>query len=86
MKKYIRLILCACVLSMTLGLTSCESYLERSEESIVNEQDAYKNFFNFQGFTEELYYCIPLFYNNYWQSDFNWGEDEFIRVGSTWFF
>ena len=64
MKKYIRLILCACVLSMTLGLTSCESYLERSEESIVNEQDAYKNFFNFQGFTEELYYCIPLFYNN----------------------
>lgn len=69
----------------SLGLVSCESYLDRDEASIIDEEDAYKNFTNFQGFTEELYYCIPLFHGNYWQSDFNWGEDEIIVAGSTWF-
>lgn len=69
----------------SIGLVSCESYLDRDEASIIDEEDAYKNFTNFQGFTEELYYCIPLFHGNYWQSDFNWGEDEIIVAGSTWF-
>ena len=73
------------MLLASLGMYSCQDYLDRDEESIVNEEDAFKNFRNFQGFTEELYYCIPLFHGNYWQSDFNWGEDEIIVAGSTWF-
>lgn len=87
MKKYFKIILCGSILSILLsGLVSCTDYLDRDEESIINGEDAYKNFLNFQGFTEELYYCIPLFHNHYWQSSFNWGEDELIVAGATWFF
>lgn len=86
MRKYIKTILCSGLFCMALGLTSCESYLDRDEDSIVSQEDAFKNFYSFQGFTEELYYCIPLFHNGYWNSDFNWGEEELIVVGSTWFF
>lgn len=85
MNKYFKSILIGGMFFAALGMTSCKDYLDRDEDSIVNSEDAYKNFTNFQGFTEELYYCIPLFHGNYWQSDFNWGEDEIIVAGSTWF-
>lgn len=85
MNKYFKSILVSGMFLAGIGITSCQDYLDRDEDSIVNSEDAYKNFTNFQGFTEELYYCIPLFHGNYWQSDFNWGEDEIIVAGSTWF-
>lgn len=40
-------------------MTSCEDYLDKSPESTVSEEDAFKNFRNFQGFIEEIYNCIP---------------------------
>lgn len=70
---------------MGIGFSSCTAYLDRSEDSIVSADLFYKNFYNFQGFTEELYYCIPPMNCAYWQSDYNWGEDELIVAGSTWF-
>lgn len=84
-KNYFKYLMAGGIFLSSMSFVSCESYLDRDEESIINEEDAYKNFTNFQGFTEELYYCIPLFHGNYWQSDFNWGEDEIIVAGSTWF-
>jgi starch-binding outer membrane protein, SusD/RagB family len=41
-----------------LIFSSCESYLDKSPESGVGENDAYKNFISFQGFVEEMYNCI----------------------------
>lgn len=61
-----------------LGMISCEDYLDKAPESTVSANDAFKNFRNFQGFTEELYYCIPDFAHGYWTNSFNWGEDEII--------
>lgn len=84
-KNYFKYLMAGGIFLSSMSFVSCESYLDRDKESIINEEDAYKNFTNFQGFTEELYYCIPLFHGNYWQSDFNWGEDEIIVAGSTWF-
>lgn len=86
MKTTIRNILCG-VVCMTVGMnfSSCTDYLDRSEDTIVSADMFYKNFYNFQGFTEELYYCIPPFNCSFWQSDYNWGEDELIVAGSTWF-
>ncbi|GAA4300304.1 RagB/SusD family nutrient uptake outer membrane protein [Aestuariibaculum suncheonense] len=55
---------------------SCEDYLDKSEETNISEEEAFKNFINFQGFTEELYQCIPDFTNRYWTNSWNWGEDE----------
>ncbi|MCH7396643.1 RagB/SusD family nutrient uptake outer membrane protein [Belliella sp. DSM 107340] len=58
--------------------TSCEDYLDRTPESVISEEIAFVNFENFQGFTEELYQCIPNFTTNYWTTTWNWGEDEIV--------
>lgn len=64
------------VLLTTAGLLSCNKFLDRTPQSIIASDDAFKNFTNFQGFTEELYHCIPDFTNAYWTNSWNWGEDE----------
>lgn len=84
MKKYTRTLFYTGIFSLSLGLMSCEDYLDKAPESIVSEEDAFKNFHNFQGFTEELYYCIPDFAHGYWSNSFNWGEDEIISFGITY--
>lgn len=81
MKKYVRPLLYSALFTVCLGMTSCEDYLDKAPESTVSESDAFKNFKNFQGFTEELYYCIPDFAHGYWNNSFNWGEDEIISFG-----
>jgi hypothetical protein len=85
MNKYIKIIILTALFPMISGIVSCVDYLDREPESIIDSNDAFKNFINFQGFTEELYYCIPEFHKNYWQDSFNWGEDEIIVAGATWF-
>lgn len=77
MKKLYYLLLSGMLsMSVVVGLTSCDSYLDREPATEIDPEAAYKNFYNFQGFTEELYHCIPDFckstYNNMW----NWGEEE----------
>lgn len=67
-----------CSLALT---TSCADYLDKSPESDVSPEDAFKNFKNFQGFTEELYLCIPDFSKSYWTTCWNWGEDDIQAVG-----
>ena len=67
-----------CSLALT---TSCTDYLDKSPESDVSPEAAFKNFKNFQGFTEELYLCIPDFSKSYWTTSWNWGEDDIQAVG-----
>ncbi|WP_345954354.1 RagB/SusD family nutrient uptake outer membrane protein [Mucilaginibacter sp. PAMB04168] len=67
----------------TGALSSCKKYLERSPLADIQDADPYKNFRNFQGFTEELYNCIPLLTVSKAHSSFNLGEDEFWELGET---
>ena len=77
MKNCIRIILGYSLVRVSLVLlSSCEDYLDKEPETIVGPEEAFKNFANFQGFTEELYMCIPDFSNAYWTNSFNWGDDE----------
>lgn len=69
---------------LLLGTASCSDYLDKAPESEVSDKDAFKNFTNFQGFTEELYYCIPDFAKGYWTNSWNWGEDELMNVGTNY--
>ncbi|WP_443938737.1 RagB/SusD family nutrient uptake outer membrane protein [Pedobacter sp. MW01-1-1] len=86
MKQYIKTII-ACFLVWTcIGLSSCEKYLEKDEQTNISEKEAFKNFTNFQGFTEELYNCIVNFSNNYWTNSFNWGEDEISSTAGNYHF
>lgn len=76
MKKYLkRLVLIGIIWSVT-SMVSCKKYLDRDPEAIVSAESAFKDFRSFQGFTEELYNCIPDFTNRYWTNSWNWGEDE----------
>lgn len=84
MKNRIKLLLVVC--SLSFGVTSCSDFLDRDPQSLVSEKDAFKNFVNFQGFTEELYHTIPDFTNGYWTNSFNWGEDEIQSTAQNFHF
>lgn len=70
------------ILSVLFGITSCTDYLNRDPESVISDETAFRNFNNFQGFTEEMYALIPDVAKHNWVSSFNWGEDEIITIGS----
>lgn len=70
-----------CALSLICGFASCTDYLDKTPDSTVNADEAFKNFTNFQGFVEEVYNCIPNKESNYWCCSFNWGEDEILNTG-----
>jgi len=61
---------------IVFGSVSCESYLDREPDSIIGENEVFKNFTNFQGFTEEMYMLLPDIAKHSWCSTFNWGDDE----------
>ncbi|HEU4901936.1 MAG TPA: RagB/SusD family nutrient uptake outer membrane protein, partial [Flavisolibacter sp.] len=58
-----------------LGLVSCKKYLDKSPEAAVSEKDVFVNFRNFQGFTEELYACLPDMSKSTWNGEWNTGDD-----------
>ncbi|WP_276961943.1 RagB/SusD family nutrient uptake outer membrane protein [Bacteroides graminisolvens] len=62
--------------------TSCTDYLDRDSDSVLSEEDAFKNFNNFQGFVEVMYNVIPDIAKHNWVSSFNWGDDEVITTGN----
>jgi hypothetical protein len=87
MKKYIRPIIFplavgACLL---LTLNSCKKYLDKSPLVDIELTEPYKDFRNFQGFTEELYNAIPLFSSQHenGHNNWNWGEDEYWEPTET---
>ncbi len=74
------------MISSMTGMVSCKKYLDREPESIVDAETAFKDFRNFQGFTEELYNCIPDFTNGYWTNSWNFGEDEIQSTTNNFHF
>ncbi len=86
MIKGVKILVMSLGLCMTLGVVSCKDFLSRDPQSVVSDKDAFKNFVNFQGFTEELYHCIPDFTNAYWTNSWNWGEDEIQSTAQTFHF
>ena len=84
--KKIKIHIIGAFLLATTGLMSCEDYLDKAAETIISEDEAFQNFRNFQGYTEELYNGIVDFSKNYWTNSFNWGDDEIITTGGTFHF
>lgn len=85
MNKYINRLFQISALSVAvlLGTTSCTDYLNKAPESDYGENEPYKNFTNFQGFTEELYNCIPIVSNSEYHTCFNYGEDVYWEPQET---
>jgi SusD family. len=83
MNRYISKMLSIAFVLGVLGLSSCTDYLNKSPKSDINPDDPYKNFKNFQGFTEELYNCIPAMSSSDYHNSFNLGEDEYWEPDDT---
>lgn len=79
LNKY--LFLGVAALAMSMGFTSCTDYLDKEPDSDVDDEAAFKNFTNFQGFVELNYNCVPNKQSANWCCTFNWGEDEIMNAG-----
>ncbi len=64
-----------CHLSFSVALTSCTDWLDKDPESIVAEDEAFKNYRNFQGYLEEIYSLIPDKEKVNYCSGWNMGDD-----------
>ena len=72
-----------CFVSMCLVMVSCENYLDRSPEADISEKEVFSTFKSFQGFTEEMYHCIPDYTRSIWVADWNIG-DEILATTVDW--
>jgi len=67
----------------TIGLNSCNSYLDEAPEASVSSTAAFVNFANFQGFTEELYGCVPDYTDATWADTWMLGDESVDAVGGA---
>ena len=79
MKNIYKTLLFGSLLMFSPVFTSCEDYLDKEADSTVSEEEAFKNFTNFQGFIEEIYNCIPDKMKCNWCPSWNWGDDEIFN-------
>ena len=79
MKYYnnMKSLLCGSMLLLAAGasLTSCTDWLEKDPEAIVAEDEAFKNYRNFQGYIEEIYSLIPDKEKINYCTSWNLGDD-----------
>ncbi len=70
-------LLCGSLLLMAgaAAFTSCTDWLDKDPESIVAEDEAYKNYRNFQGYIEEIYNLIPDKEKVNYCTAWNFGDD-----------
>ena len=73
----IKSLLCGLLLLLGSGafFTSCKDWLDKDPESIVSEDEAFKNFRNFQGYIEEIYSLIPDKEKVNYCTAWNFGDD-----------
>ena len=79
MKYYnnIKSLLCGSLLLMagSASFTSCSDWLEKEPEAIVSDDEAFKNYRNFQGFIEEIYNSVPDKEKVNYCTAWNFGDD-----------
>ena len=73
----IKTLLCGSLLLLAGGasFTSCTDWLDKDPESIVAEDEAFKNYRNFQGYIEEIYNLVPDKEKVNYCSSWNMGDD-----------
>ncbi|MFC5283032.1 RagB/SusD family nutrient uptake outer membrane protein [Pedobacter alpinus] len=77
MKKYYKKIVCPLVITIVIiSLGSCKKYLDQAPAASISPTEAFQNFRNFQGFTEELYNSIPVVTGIGSHNNWNFGEEE----------
>ena len=84
MKKYYRMILMPLAVAViATGLGSCKKYLDAAPATTIDNAEAFQNFRNFQGFTEELYNAVPIVSASAFHNNWNFGEDELWQMNDN---
>lgn len=83
MKSIIKTFILGCFLTGAFGLVSCSDYLDKSPDAEVTAKDAFSTFKSFQGYVEEIYYCMPDMTKRNWTSEWNWGDDIIIATNGS---
>ncbi|RZF59298.1 RagB/SusD family nutrient uptake outer membrane protein [Sphingobacterium corticibacterium] len=81
--RYNKILVTVFLIFTVTGIVSCKKYLDKAPNSDIETAEVFKNFRNFQGFTEELYNCIPLVSASEYHNNWNFGEDEYWEIGET---
>ncbi|WP_297098602.1 RagB/SusD family nutrient uptake outer membrane protein [uncultured Draconibacterium sp.] len=81
--KHIKTLIATLLFTSVLGLVSCEDYLDKAPNSDISPTEPFENFRNFQGFTEELYNCIPVYTLYAWHNTWNMGDEEHWDQSAT---
>lgn len=84
MKSSKKIILSTGILLTVFGIMSCKKYLDRPLEASISEKDVFTNFRSFQGFTEELYACLPDMSKSTWNGEWNTGDDVLSTTNATY--
>ena len=63
------------LLAASASFTSCTDWLEKEPEAIVSDDEAFKNYRNFQGFIEEIYNSVPDKEKVNYCTAWNFGDD-----------
>ena len=73
----IKTLFCGTMLLLAGGasLTSCTDWLDKDPDSIVAEDEAFKNFRNYQGYIEEIYSLVPSKEMVNYCTAWNFGDD-----------
>lgn len=84
MNKYIKTLTIIIILIAGQSMVSCVDYLDKAPDAGVSESDAFGDFLSFQGFTEELYHCIPDYTKATWVCDWNIADEILATTGANW--
>ena len=84
MKRNTRLFALLLALATVFGLVSCKRYLDRPLDANISDKDVFANFRNFQGFTEELYSCLPDMSKPTWNGEWNLADDILSTTNATY--
>ncbi|HVG14745.1 MAG TPA: hypothetical protein VM935_07285, partial [Chitinophagaceae bacterium] len=84
MKASIRITLAVSILLTVFGLAACKKYLDRPLDANISEKDVFANFRSFQGFTEELYHCLPDMTKPTFNGEWNMGDDILSTTGAQY--
>ena len=63
---------------------ACTNYLDVAPEKAISDQEVFGNFKSFQGFTEELYHCIPDYVRSTWVADWNLADEVLPIAANDW--
>jgi hypothetical protein len=66
----------------TAGLPSCESYLDRTPDAVISEEDIFTSYESFQGYADVMYSCVIDFGRHAWNTAHENGDH---TIANPWF-